>query len=165
MKLGEALTQRKYLAARIPQLTNKLSACITIEEGAATNEASDTAVDLLAELGASIAQFHLLVVAINKTNNVSQIADGTTIMEAIVRRDLLKLGLQQYQSIVQHIRPRVEKSHFVADSEPTVYVVAPGIQPAALKQHTNHLAAEYRKLDTMLQEANWTVDLIEDIVA
>lgn len=161
MKLGEALNHRKYLFGLIAQLTAKLAASVTVVQGAVVQPSDDKAEDLKFALDSTLSEHSALVVSINETNNVTALSEGgLTIMQAIAHRDFLKVAIAQYQTVFKSIRPRVERSLYTQQPEPTVFVVADGIDAVAIKAQLNQYQAEYRRLDTQLQAANWTVDLI-----
>lgn len=159
MKIGEALNQRKYLMNHIPQLQKKLEACITVVKDAPVNKAESTAEELRAALDKELVELRNLIISINLTNNSAKLPCGLTVMEAIAHRESLKQSQAVWTSIVGHIRPRTEKDY--RDSERITYVVAPDIHPAGIKQSANGAAKSWRELDNQLQQANWTIDLVE----
>lgn len=158
MKIGEALNERKRLMNRIPELLKKLQACVTVVEGQALNPAEPTAAQLKASLDSEMGALRELIISINRTNNATKLPGGLTIMEGIAMREHLKQAVSVYQGIASHIRPRTEKDY--RDQERVKYVVAEGIHSANIKQSADRYSETWRKLDTELQQANWTTDII-----
>lgn len=158
MKIGEALNQRKYLMNHIPQILKALQGCVTVVQGAPVNRAEPTASELYAALHSEQEELQALIVSINRTNNVSKLPCGLTVMEGIARREYLKGAQGNYSAVASAIRPRTEKDY--RDSERVTYVIAEGIHPANVKELANTCAREWRRLDNELQQANWTIDLV-----
>ena len=88
---------------------------------------------LLTELDSLISQLNVLIIKINKTNTLSKI-DGISLVELIAKKDTLsqKAGI---------LREFIE----IASQKINLYSTT-----------------EIRETDTKLQQANWTIDLIEE---
>ncbi len=163
MKIGEALNRRKYLMNHIPQIVSQLQKCITVEKDAVLNKAEATAPELYAALFSESEELRSLIVRINLTNNITVLPggkDGMTVMVAISMREYLKGMHDRLVALSAHVRPRTEKDRYGTSTEKTVYVVAEGIHPANIKEQINNTARDWRAIDTALQQANWTVDLV-----
>jgi hypothetical protein len=88
MKLAEALIRRKALQENLEQLASRLKRIAKVQEGDTPAEPPQ---ELLTALEADRQELQTLIVQINRANLRATLADGTTLMEAIVRRDILKL--------------------------------------------------------------------------
>src|ERR671936_389201 len=88
MKLGEALTLRSQLQIRIEQLRGRLKASALVQEG---EEPPEDPGSLLAEFDDLATQLERLVTQINHTNIATKLPDGTTLTDALARRDALRI--------------------------------------------------------------------------
>jgi len=151
MKLAEALVERKALKDRLDRLRRRLQANAKVQEGDQPSEAPE---ELLSEIEKNLTSLESLTVRINKTNIAEVLEEGTSIMEAIVRRDMLGLKrsiLEELASSAAITRDRFSRSEI--KFEPTVDV-------GEIRKQIDAVAKEYRELDTKLQAANWNVDLL-----
>jgi hypothetical protein len=73
MKLAEALAERKSLFAKVSDLTGRLRANATVQEGEAPTEQPAA---LRAELDAAVERLAVLIKAINRTNVATRLEDG-----------------------------------------------------------------------------------------
>lgn len=156
MKLAEALQQRKALNSdAYNQYHQSASDYMTHEEGEEPNVPE--AEHFLDSIESKYAEMADLSAAINRTNNSSYVeVDGQrmTLMDAICERDCLQNTIEAYRSIIQTIsgnkyRMRDEVRQF------------PVIAPRAIRQRKDAYEARMRRLDVVIQQANWTVDLLE----
>ena len=98
MKLAEALLERKSLKEKIESLRNRLAENAMVQEG--DLPAEDPAA-LMAELDSTLAALETLIKQINATNNMCQLPDGTSVSEAVVRRDLLRMRRETLEQVAQ----------------------------------------------------------------
>lgn len=152
MKLAEALVQRKGLREHIHRLEIRLAACAQLQEGDAPPE--DPA-DLRKDLDRAMAEMEALVVRINSTNVQAAIPGFSSIMEAIARRDSLMTRQRILRNICEQSRVVVGRHLRSEIKYVTLYDVG------ALEREIDALARECRELDTRIQEANWTVELLD----
>jgi hypothetical protein len=150
MKLAEALVERKAAQTKVSELNQRLIRVAIVQEG--EDPAEDPAL-LLQELEQVCQRLEALIVAINQANGHAVMADGRTIMVGIAQRDVLRMRLGVVDSLLKstgnpQFRTRGSEIKFVT----TVNV-------ARLQRERDHLAREYRELDTLIQGANWQVDL------
>ena len=152
MKLAEALVQRATLQKRLHELRERIGKSALVKEG---NEPVEDANALLRQAERLIDQMTTLVKQINDTNSVSRLADGRTLTHALAERDALATRARLYRSAAEAGTPQMNRySNTEIRSISTVDV-------AALRQRADETAVAYRELDTLIQAANWTVDLIE----
>lgn len=157
MKLAEALLEKKALAGRISDLQNRYTSAALIEDGESPEEDSAT---LLASLGGALKRWEELTVQINQTNNAITVGDtGLTMMQALARRDIIKMQQSAYSTISQTLRSRNRNRNLYGENTPKV-VVADGVNVQYFIKLVDDLGKEYRVLDTAIQAANWANDLV-----
>lgn len=152
MKLAEALVERKSLKDRLDSLRHRLEANAKVQEG---DRPGEDPKELLSEMERALAELESLTVRINKTNISNTLDKETSIMEAIIHRDMLQLNrniLEELARSATITRDRFSRSEI--KFQPTVDV-------GEIRKRIDALAKEYRELDTKLQAANWNVDLID----
>jgi hypothetical protein len=150
MKLAEALLERKSLNAKVQALRERLGENALVQEGDQPNEQPH---ELVRELNEVLARLEQLIKLINATNNHARLADGSSVADAIVRRDVLRMKRETLEQAVgavsmRHHRYGRNEVKFVA----TVNV-------AELRQQVDAISKQWRELDAEIQAANWTTDL------
>lgn len=153
MKLAEALLERKTLKTKVENLRARAVQNALVQEG---DEPSEAPVDLLREMDVAVAQLGTLIRRINATNNVTRLADGTSIADAIVQRDMLELRRYAADLVVNKAAVRQDRYgraeiKFIS----TINVVE-------MRRQVDALAQAQRELDAQIQALNWSADLIED---
>lgn len=152
MKLAEALILRSDIQSKIQELRFRLRNVIKIQEG---EEAAENPSDLFRELNAVLEQFEILVQKINKTNSVTEYEQGMTITDALARREKLQLKRSVLSDVMDTASIRFDRS-----SRTEIKFITT-VDISALQKQIDELAKEHRKLDTRIQELNWTTELIE----
>jgi hypothetical protein len=152
MKLAEALVLRADVQKRIAQLTPRLRVNAVVQEGDQPSELPEV---LLAELDTLLAQLEDLILRINRTNIQATLADGTSLTAALARRDVLALRLGALSVLADAAGNRVDR-YGSAEIRKLATV-----DVATLRRRVDDLARQRRELDTAIQAANWTVDLVE----
>lgn len=152
MKLAEALINRADAQKRIQQLRERLNRNAKVQEG---ERPAEDPQELLAELRRTLADFTRLVKAINRTNSQATLPNGQTITDALADRDALALERNTLAALIQHTA--AQDFRYSRAEIKTVLTVDVG----ALQKRVDDLARQYRELDTLLQQANWNVDLVE----
>lgn len=152
MKLAEALVLRADTQRRIEQLRERLKISALVQEGDRPPEDPHT---LLAELDRLLDQLANLIAQINRTNIHTLLTDGRTLTEALAQRDVLKLRYGVLKSVADTASRRID--HYSRSEIRSLATV----DVAALRQQTDRFAQQFRELDTAIQGANWTTDLIE----
>src|SRR5579863_3076709 len=94
MKLAEALVLRADLQKRIEQLRTRLRLSALVQEG---EQPPEDPYELLAEAARLSDELAAVIVRVNRTNLATTLPDGTTLTEAIARRD----ALQQRYSLIE----------------------------------------------------------------
>lgn len=152
MKLAEALVLRADLQKRVEQMRSRLQQNALAQEG---EQPSENPQELLAELGRLISELTSMIARINRTNVSAQTAAGMSLTDALARRDTL----EQHYSIISNLADTA--ANRVSRYRPTEIRSVATVDVAALRRTLDALAQQRRELETAIQAANWTVDLVE----
>lgn len=160
MKLAEALSLRSDAQKRLAQLQARAVTSARYQEG---EDVPEDANALLGEARALVGEIESLVRRINRTNAATELEPGLTITDAIARRDALAGERAVIVSIADaaagtgggargtgFARQLRSELRFLTD-----------VPIPQLRSDADALAKAYRELDTRLQEANWTTELLD----
>lgn len=122
-----------------------------MEEGETPAEDPDA---LLAELLAEVAAFESIVARINLTNAAARLPDGTSLVLALIQKDMHRYRHLTLQNLANH-----------AVAAPTRYSArelrsVPAVDVSALRREADRVARDGRLLDGKIQRLNWEVDLM-----
>ena len=151
MKLAEALQERADLNRSIANLRWRLEQVMLVQEGM---EPVEDPAALMKSLDESIDRLEYLMAAINHTNDVTE-AGGMTLTQIIARKDAMNLRLSAYKELAG------EAGSNTSRARGTEIRVLPTVKAAALQKEADRMAKEIRRLDNLLQETNWTRELVE----
>ena len=151
MKLAEALQERADLKKNIADLRGRLQRVVLVQEG---EKPVEDPKELMKSLDESIKRLEYLMAAINHTNDVTKAGD-MTLTELIAKKDALLLKLNAYKEIVR------EAGYNTSRARGTEIKVIPAVKVTELQKEVDRMAKEVRTLDNLLQETNWTKDLME----
>ncbi len=151
MKLAEALQERADLKRNIANLRDRLERVVLVQEG---EEPVEDPKELLKGLNESIKRLEYLMAAINHTNDVTE-AGGMTLTALIAKKDTLMMKLDAYKDLVR------EAGYNTSRARGTEIKVIPAVKVTELQKEVDRMAKEIRTLDNLLQETNWTKDLVE----
>ena len=152
MKIAEALILRADIQKRIAQLKTRLNNNAKVQENEEPTENPEL---LLIELDSLISQLNDLIIKINKTNTLSKI-DGISLVELIAKKDTLS---QKAGILREFIEIASQKINLYSTTEIKVFSA---INVPEQQKQLDKLSKEIRETDTKLQQANWTIDLIEE---
>ena len=152
LKIAEALILRADIQKRIAQLKTRLNNNAKVQEH---EEPAENPQLLLTELDSLISQLNDLIIKINKTNTLSKI-DGISLVELIAKKDTLS---QKAGILREFIEIASQKINLYSTTEIKVFST---INVPAQQKQLDKLSKEIRETDTKLQQANWTIDLIEE---
>ncbi|HUY79003.1 MAG TPA: DIP1984 family protein, partial [Ktedonobacterales bacterium] len=96
MKLAEALALRADIQKRISGLGDRVEESAKVQEGEQPPENPE---ELLAQLDELFGQLGSLIARINRTNLSATLANGTTLTDALARRDVLALRYRTLDAI------------------------------------------------------------------
>jgi hypothetical protein len=131
-------------------LKKRLYANAKVEEGA--KPAEDPAA-LLSELLSEVAAFERIVARINHTNAASTFSDGSSLVFALIQKDMLRYRHLMLTNLANH-----------AVAAPGRYSArelrsVPAVEVEALRREADRVAREGRLLDGRIQRLNWEVEL------
>ena len=107
------------------------------------------------ELDQSLAQLTTLITHINRLNLQTLLPDGSTLTNALTRRDMIALRQSVLLSVIEAASTKQERySLSEIRYEATVSVTQ-------LRQEYDDLARQRRELDTQIQSTNWTTEFSE----
>lgn len=152
MKLAEALAARADAQRRLDQMRNRLASSALVQEGERPPEDPE---ELLRETDGLLAELEGYVGRINRTNLNATLPDGTTLTAALARRDALGTRHGLLKSLVGAASDRVQR-YGRAEIR-----ILPTVEVAPLRRRMDEVAKERRELDTAIQAANWTTELME----
>lgn len=150
MKLATALSERADLQNRLSEIGVRLNNNSKVQEG---EKPSEEPKKLLEELHRIISRIEELIARINLTNSRT-VRDGKTITELLAHRDCLKSRIQIMRNFLDHASSRVNRmTHSEIKITSTVSVVA-------IQKELDALSKELRECDELIQELNWTTELL-----
>ena len=152
MKIAEALILRADIQKRIAQLKVRLNNNAKVQEN---EEPAENPELLLTELENLISQLNDLIVKINRTNTLSKI-DGISLVDLIAKKDTLS---QKAGILREFIEIASQKVNLYSTTEIKVFST---VNVSELQKKLDKLSKEIRETDTKLQQANWTIDLVEE---
>ena len=152
MKIAEALILRADIQKRIAQLRTRLNNNAKVQEN---EEPAENPELLLTELENLILQLNDLIVKINRTNTLSKV-DGISLVELIAKKDTLS---QKAGILREFIEIASQKVDLYSTTEIKVFST---VNVSEQQKKLDKLSKEIRETDTKLQQANWTIDLIEE---
>lgn len=156
MKLAEALSRRADLTTRMSELRGRAMGAAQHQEG---DEPAEDPRDLLAEADRAAEELQSLILAINTTNLRTSIADGSSVTEALARRDVLRLRHKFRVELAD--RATGGGSGFGLRALRSEIRLVSSVDVRALRAEADGLAHELRELDTRLQEVNWGTELAQ----
>lgn len=154
MKLAEALVQRKALQERINQAEEAVTLSAVSSEGWDPDE-DPKAIDQ--DLTRLRQEAESLVVRIHRTNLAATLEDGRTLTEAIAHRDTLAKQHRFAKALLETVLKRNKRDDWEKE-KPRQAAILP---VKDLRRTHDDLGMALRQLDTTLQQANWSVDLLD----
>lgn len=150
MKLATALSERADLQERLSELGIRLNNNSKVQEGEKPSEEPER---LLEELDRIIVRLEELIARINLTNSRT-VRDGKTITELLAHRDCLKNKIQIMRNFLDNASSRANR---MTHSEIKIVSTVP---VADLQKKVDALSKELRECDELIQELNWTTELL-----
>lgn len=150
MKLATALSERADLQRRIAELAGRLNNNARVQDG---EKPSEDPKELLEELNKDFERLEELVARINHTNNVTTSGD-VTLTDLIAKRDCLKQKIGIMRSFLNAASEKVTRY-----SQTEIRILST-VSVSDLQKDLDGLSKELRQTDEIIQELNWTTDLI-----
>jgi len=151
MKLAQALILRSDTQKRIEQLKVRLLNNAKTQENESPSEDPKL---LLKELDKLTSELFTLICSINLTNSNAKF-DGMSLTEMIAKKDALVLKANVLREFATSASQKVD---LYSNSEIKILST---VDVSALQKQVDALSKEIRELEMKLQEANWSVDLVE----
>ncbi len=151
MKLAEALIERKASKTKMEELKSRIYKNAQVQEG---DTPAEEPTELLEQLHNELLSFENIVVRINKTNNETLLDDGSSLMEALTRRDMLKYEHFILSNLANKATPATDR---YSNREIKFISV---IDVKKIRKKADTIAKQHRMLDAKIQEKNWTTDLL-----
>ena len=156
MLLAEALIYRKELKSQLDYTGKRLQIVAAVREGRTPSEDPQA---LLAQFDEQLAEYRQLITAVHKTNLTARVADGQTLTEAIVQRDMLDEKIALLRRIDEWVSERTTRARYGDDEIPYVAAVDTG----AISREVAEMSKSRRQLDVQIQRANWQHELVEEV--
>ena len=151
MKLAEALQERKDLNTRLEQLRYRLRSNALVQE---KEKPAEDPQELLRIQDACFRRMEYLIAAINHSNDTIEV-NGMTLTQLIAKKDVLLMKLAAYKNVIR------DAGSSTSRARGTEIRILPTVKAAELQAEADRMSKEIRTLDNLLQETNWTRDLIE----
>jgi len=152
MKLAEALVLRADVQKRVAQLRTRLQQSALIQEG---EQPPENPQELLNELDQLLSQLVDLIKRINRTNMQTVFSEGSSLADAIAQRDNLSLRYSVINDVAATASDRIDR-YGRSEIRKVSTVDVP-----ALRRQLDETARQRRELDTAIQSANWSTDVLE----
>ena len=151
MKLAEALIERSDLHTRIDAMQTRLLNNARVQDG---EKPAEDPLALMRELDAMSARVEELIRRINLTNAETEV-DGVSITAMIAHRDCLKVRISTYRRVLN------EASQPARRAMRSEIKILSTINVRERQKQIDDLSKELRVTDNLIQQANWTTDLME----
>ena len=152
MKLGEALRLRSDNYKKIEELRVRAIANAQMQEG---QEASDSPVELLADIERISAETLALVQRINRTNVATGLKSGQPLVDALAERDYC-LAMRSPLEGVAQAASALQQRYLRSEIK-----IVRTVDPKALRKKVDEFSRRHRLLDVAIQEVNWITDLLD----
>src|SRR5690606_4900037 len=139
---AEGLLLRADLIKKIEHLQNRIRPVLIVSDDKSPQE---DPVELLAKMRTALHELEDIIVRINNTNNNTQIEGYKSLMEALAKRDALKMLSERLRNI--RFSAQVNNSGD-ANLQATIDI-------KKLQIEMDETGRAFRELDSKIQEINW----------
>jgi len=146
MKLAEALLLRSDLIKKIEHIQNRIRPVLIVSDD---KKPQEDPTKLIAELRTAIQELETLVIRINKTNNEINFNGEGSLMEALAKRDSLKMLSEKLRNI--RYAAQIDNSGD-ANLKTTIDI-------KKLQTEMDQTGRAFREIDSKIQELNWLTEL------
>ena len=151
MKLAEALIVRADMQKKMLSLKARINSNVLVQDGDLPSEDPNV---LMIEANHVAKQLQDLILQIHLTNAQAVLADGRTMVMALVERDSL---LERHKLIMGAIENCKREPDRYSAREIKWKAVIP---VASLQKQAEDLSAKIREVNTKMQEANWQIEMM-----
>lgn len=155
MRLAEALAERADLTRTVERLRARVVRNARYQEGETPAEDAGA---LLAEADRALARLETLVARINATNAATVLADGSTLTDALARRDVLRLRHALWTSAADAASGQEGYARQLRSELKNF----PALPVAELRATADAVARDLRRVDLEIQQTNWEAELFEE---
>lgn len=148
MKLAEALLLRADIMRKIEHLQNRITPVLIVSDDKLPQEDPDK---LIAQLRKAIQDLESLIVRINRTNNETKIEGEGSLMEALAKRDSLKMLSEKLRNIRYAAQLNNSSDKNLKST----------IDIKRLQVEMDQTGRAFREIDSKIQGLNWLTELIE----
>ena len=148
MKLAEALLLRADIMRKIEHLQNRITPVLIVSDDKLPQEDPDK---LIAQLRKAIQDLESLTVRINRTNNETKIEGEGSLMEALAKRDSLKMLSEKLRNIRYAAQLNNSSDKNLKST----------IDIKRLQVEMDQTGRAFREIDNKIQGLNWLTELIE----
>lgn len=148
MKLAEGLLLRADLMKKIEHLQSRIRPVLIVSDNKTPQE---DPIKLLAQLRKAIQDLEAIIIRINKTNNETQIEGVGPLMEALAKRDSLKLLSEK----LRIIRESAQINNMAYNNQKAT------VDIKDLQIEIDQTGRAFREIDSKIQEINWLTELKE----
>ena len=146
MKLAEGLLLRADLMKKIEQLQNRIRPVLIVSGDKLPQEDPNK---ILAQLRSAIQDLESIIIRINKTNNETSVEGEGSLMEALAKRDSLKILSEK----LRNIRYAAQVNNSGDTNLKTT------IDIKNLQTEMDQTGRAFREIDSKIQEINWLTEL------
>ena len=148
MKLAEGLLLRADILMKIEHLQNRIRPVLIVSDDKVPQEDPE---ELLAQMRKAIRDLESLIVRINKTNNETPVEGEGSLMEALAKRDSLKMLSEKLRNI--RFAAQVDNS--------SITKLTATLDIRNLQIEMDQTGKSFREIDSKIQEINWLTQLKE----
>src|SRR5690625_4705324 len=145
-KLAEGLLLRADLIKKIEHLQNRIKPVLIVSDDKKPQEDPNK---ILAQLRKAIQDLESIIIRINKTNNETHVEGEGSLMEALAKRDSLKMLSEK----LRNIRYAAQVNNSGDTNLKTT------IDIKNLQAEMDQTGRAFRELDSKIQEINWLTEL------
>ncbi|MBA2953776.1 hypothetical protein GON03_05565 [Nocardioides sp. MAH-18] len=158
MKLAEALALRADAQKRLEQLKERATSSARYQEG---EEPAENAGELLAQARSVAGEIERFVRAVNRTNAATELDPGFTITDALAHREALAAERAAVAAVADAAQGRSRYGMSGRQLRSELRWIT-DLEVGDLRAEADRLARDRRGLETRIQEANWTTELIDE---
>lgn len=151
MKLAEALLTRGNLQSKLNELRIRLDNNAIVQEG---EKPAEDPSELLKQTESILSELEDLIAKINLTNAVLK-KDNVTMTELLSKRECLKLKIDIYRDFLN------DASSTGKRARASEIKIKSTVDIALLQKEIDKKSSELRNLEILIQELNWTNDLLD----
>ena len=156
MLLGEALEEVSSLSKRFDSLRERARGNARFQEGEDPAEDSD---QLTTAASLVLVKLETLTRQIQHTNSVTMLRNNFSLADALISRAILAKHQSLYSTVADAASPD-SRFGLLRTSRSELKMIS-NVDISAYRGRAEELAAMLRKLNTEIQQANWSTDLQE----